>query len=444
MNTEFVDTRQFFSTAHKLQNWALFWVLSLLCSYEGFIQYFQPKGFNAFKLFIAGIMLIAFCLLVRIAWRCIQHKSTFSWFFIFYYAAYIAYCIITVLRSARPDVQVIANLIGNHTTGLGLLVPLIAVAGDRIINYDVLLRTGLKLIGVGILLTPLGLVSGRLGLFASPFVQFSYLLLPFWLYLNKKQRQLLIAGLVACLLVSLLTNVRAVLMREFLLIGCFMTFYTLRQISVMTIVIAIMTVGTMVTLTMYADDITRLFAQREIDVFGIKIDNDQNRAWMYEEVYGDLDKKSDLLFGRGALGKYFSAFFYATYEYQGDSADDYNRYNIEVGLLAYLLKGGYVLVWSTLFLLLVAGFLGVKTANNTFVKGLGIVLLCHVAGMFIENYPKLAAYDVIIWLYAGACLSTTMRISKDPFQSFRQQPRHRRTPSVQAIPDYQPSLTIPV
>lgn len=437
MDTVHAAPRQFFNTAHKLQNWGLFWVLALLCGYEGFIQYFQPKGFNAFKLFVAGAMFVAFCLLIRIAWKCIRHRSTFSLFFTFYYSLYLAYCVITVVRSAEPDVQVIANLIGSYTTGLGLLVPLIAVAGDRIINHDILLRTGLKLIWVGILLTPLGLAEGRLALFASPFVQLSYLLLPFWLYLDKKQRQLLIAGLVACVLVSLLTNVRAILMREFLLIGCFWAFYTLRQKSVVTIVAAIMAVVMVVTLTIYADDITSLLAQREINVFGIKIDNDQNRTWMYEEVYTDLNNKDDLLFGRGALGRYFSEFFYSTYEYEGSSADDYNRYNIEVGVLSYLLKGGYVLVWSTLFLLLAAGFLGLRRANNTFVIGLGIVILCHVIGLFIENYPKLAAYDVIIWLYAGACLSATMRASNDPFQSFRPQTQRRRSPSTQATPHHQ-------
>ena len=409
----------------------------LLCGYEGFIQYFQPKGFNAFKLFVAGVMFVAFCLLVRIAWKCIRHRSTFSWFFTFYYALYLVYCVITVMRSAEPDVQAIANLFGSYTTGLGLLVPIIAVAGDRIVNHDILLRTGLKLIWVGILLTPLGLAEGRLALFASPFIQVSYLLLPFWLYLDKKQRQLLIAGLVICLLVSLLTNVRAILMREFLLIGCFWAFYILRQKSVITIVADIMAVVTVVTLTIYAQDITSLFAQREIDVFGIKIDNDQNRVWMYEEVYADLNNKGDLLFGRGALGKYFSEFFYSVYQYEGSSADDYNRYNIEVGVLSYLLKGGYVLVWSTLFLLLAAGFLGLMKAKNTYVIGLGIVVLCHVVGIFIENYPKLAAYNVIIWLYAGACLSATMRASKDPFQSFRPQNHYRQSPPIQATLDHQ-------
>lgn len=440
MDTVPVDARKFFSTAHKLRNWGLFWILLLLCGYEGFIKYFQPKGFNAFKLFVVGIMFVAFCLLVRIAWRCIRHRSTFSWFFRLYYALYVGYCFIAVMRSAELDAQVIANLLGNYTTGVGLLVPLIAVAGDRIINHDILLRTGLKLIWVGILLTPLGLAEGRLALFASPFVQLSYLLLPFWLYLDKKQRQLLIAGLVACLLVSLLTNVRAILMREFLLIGCFWAFYTLRQKSVVTIIAAIMAVVTMVTLTIYADSLTSLFAQREIDVFGIKIDNDQNRTWMYEEVYADLNNKDNLLFGRGALGKYFSEFFYSTYEYEGSSADDYNRYNIEVGVLSYLLKGGYVLVWSTLLLLLAAGFLGLMKAKNTFVIGLGIVILCHVIGMFIENQPKLAAYNVIIWLYVGACLSATMRASNDPFQSFRPQTQRRRSLSIQATVAYQPTF----
>lgn len=440
MDTVQLDTRQFFSTAHKLQNWGLFWILSLLCVYGGFIQYFQPKGFNAFKLSIAGIMFIAFCVLVRIAWKRIQAKTSFSYFFSFYYTAYILYCLITVMRSAEPDVQVIANLIGNYTTGLGLLVPLIAVAGDRIINFDVLLRTGLKLIWVGILLTPLGFVQGRLGLFASQFIQVSYLLLPFWLYLNKKQRQLLVVGLVACLLISLLTNVRAMLMREFLLVGCFMAFYTMRQKSVMTIVATMMAVLAMITLTIYADDISHLLDQREINVFGIKIDNDQNRAWMYEEVYADLSNKGDLTFGRGPLGKYFSAFFYSVYEYEGSSADDYNRYNIEVGVLSYLLKGGYVLIWSTLFLLLMAGFIGVTRSNNAFVIGMGIVILCHVIGMFIENYPKLATYDVVIWLYVGACLSASMRASTDPLQPFFRRTQYSQATSLRAIPDYQPTL----
>lgn len=407
-------------TSHRLRNWDFFWILTLLCIYTGFIQYFQPKGFNAFKISIAGTMFIAFCLLVRIVWKSVRRRSTFSRFFASFYTLYLVYCIITICRSAEMDTQVIANLLGNYTTGLGLLVPIIALAGDRIINYDVLLRTGLKLVWVGIFLAPLGFIEGRLALFSSPFIQLSYLLLPFWTYLNKKQKQLLIAGLVVCALVSLLTNVRAILMRELLLIGCFVTYFLLRKKSVITILAAISAVLLVVLLITYADTLSSLFAQREIDVFGIKIDNDQNRAWMYEEVYADLNHKNDLTFGRGPLGKYFSSFFFSVYEYSGSSADDYYRYNIEVGILSYLLKGGYVLLWSTLFLLIAAGFLGLTKANNPFVVGLGITILCHSLGMFIENYPKLSAYDVVIWLYVGACLSNTVRASKDPLEGLKQ------------------------
>jgi hypothetical protein len=436
MDTRPINTRQLFNISHKLQNWSLFWILTLLCGYEGIIQYFQPKGFNAFKLLVASAMFIAFCLLVRMSWKRIKHRPSFSKFFLCYYFIYIAYCLITVMRSMEPDIQVIANLLGSYTTGLGLLVPLIAVVSDQVINHDILLRTGMKLIGVGILLTPLGLAEGRLALFASPFIQLSYLLLPFWLYLNKKQRQLLIVGLIACLFVSLFTNVRSMLMREFLIIGCFLVFHTLRKKSIMAIITVALALFTILTLSTFWGDIISMLSQREIDVFGIKIDNDQNRAWMYDEVYADLNNKSDLLFGRGGLGKYFSEFFYSVYTSEGTSADEYNRYNIEVGVLSYLLKGGYILVLSTLILLITAGFLGLTKAKSTFVTGLGIVVVCHVIGMFVENYPKLASYDLIIWMYAGACLSTTMRASNDPFQSFRPPVRLQRTFHIEATQDH--------
>lgn len=435
-----LETRPFIYAAPKLHKWSIFWILLLLCIYEGLIQYFQPKGFSFLKILIASAMLTAFFLLVRIAWARIQHRTTFSFFVIAYYTVYLVYCLITVLRSFEPDIQVIANLFGTYTTGLGLLVPVFALAGDRLINHDILLRSALKLIWVGIALTPLGLVEGRLALFASPFVQLSYLLLPFWFYISPKQRQVVIIGLIASLFVSLFTNVRSVMMRELLLIGCLWAFYTLRQKSIVTIIAAVVAIMAVFTLTLYADDISKLFLQREIDVFGIKIDNDQNRTWMYEEVYDDLSKKGDLLYGRGPLGKYFSAFFFSVYQSEGASADDYNRYNIEVGILSYLLKGGYLLLWSTLGLLLTAGFLGLVKANSPLVKGMGIVLLCHVVGMSVENYPKLAAYDVIIWLYVGTCLSISMRANREPFQPCDQPARPLPVQRIKSMPVYQATI----
>ncbi|GAB3555235.1 hypothetical protein [Spirosoma fluminis] len=418
MSTYLVTNRELLSYGKpKLEKWDLFWVLLLLCIYQGQIQYFQPKGFNIVKITIASALIIAFFLIIRIIKKRLRKNTTFSFFINLYLIIYLFYSLITVFRCFKVDVQVIANLLGNYSTGIGLLVPLMVFIGDKIKNHDILIRTGLKLTLIGIFLTPLGLINGRMGFFASPFVQVSYLLIPFWPYINKKQKLIVVLGLIACLLTGLFTDVRSVILREVLIVSIYTLYTTLRQKSVISYLTTIIASLTILTLVMYADDIVSLYGQREINVFGVKIDNDQNRAWMYEEVITDLKKGNDIFFGRGALGKYFSSFFYSVYQQQGESADEYNRYNIEVGLLAYLLKGGVVLLCSTLLLLLSASFMAFYKSKNLLIKGFGIIILCHTLVMIVENHPKLGVYDVIVWFFVGSCLSKTMRASFNPFLS---------------------------
>jgi hypothetical protein len=136
----------------------------------------------------------------------------------------------------------------------------------------------------------------------------------------------------------------------------------------------------------------------------IKIaEKSDTRTFLYVEVISDLMLTGELWLGRGSSGTYFSHYFLET----GD--DSYNRLTVEVGFLAYLLKGGIFAAALNIIIFVYSAYLSVYKSNNHYMRWVGFMLIVHVFILFFENLLALDLYNLCIWLFVGFCLSNNLR-----------------------------------
>ena len=88
------------------------------------------------------------------------------------------------------------------------------------------------------------------------------------------------------------------------------------------------------------------------------------RSFMTKEVILDLNSNNKILFGKGSLGTYYSNFFdnmqhYLPYKFQGNQS---LRFQIEIGFLHYLVKGGLFYIF---LIFLITFTISVKCLNHS-------------------------------------------------------------------------------
>jgi hypothetical protein len=149
-----------------------------------------------------------------------------------------------------------------------------------------------------------------------------------------------------------------------------------------------------------------------------------SRTFIYIEVISDLVNTGHLMFGKGGSGTYFSSYFQET----GEDTD--TRLTVEVGFLAYLLKGGMLAALLNVTLLLYASYLAVYKSKSRYVKWLGFLLITHVLLLFVENLVSLDLYNLCIWLFVGVCSSKEFQSMNDEqikeLLRFNKLPVHQR------------------
>lgn len=133
------------------------------------------------------------------------------------------------------------------------------------------------------------------------------------------------------------------------------------------------------------------------------------RTFLYNEFFDEF-KNSNLktiLFGKGALGTYYSPYFEQIYNSKVFSygGDFYIRSVSEVGIIHLLLKGGFVyfcLIFLILSIVLIKGF---RAANNKYIQYQIINLSIFFTYMTVENRPYFSFLYLCFWIILGFCSS---------------------------------------
>ena len=114
----------------------------------------------------------------------------------------------------------------------------------------------------------------------------------------------------------------------------------------------------------------------------------------------------DMIFGKGLNGRYY-------YPLLEDDFLNGWRYGTETGFYNIVLKGGYVMAFTYILLLLIPAYKGIFQAHN---------ILCNAGGFFIllslfELYPfgwlEFSLKFLAIWMMVVLCMNPNVRNMSD-------------------------------
>lgn len=382
----------------------------LLLIYEVVMVVFTLTGVTVAKLlttsilwFSVGICVVTFCNSYR------KLKYFFPRFAFNILKLIMFWNLINVGRGVLSDSGMITTALGNTYTSLALLVPFVIVFSIKKVNIKRLKDFVILLFIIGILLFIIFFVStgGELNAMQLKVLKLLFLPVTFLIttiYFEKSNNKIILLVIILLFYVAYESSNRTMMIREIALVfSLIMIFfykkYQFKWILKSTFIVLLLP---LVILQSSINNGESAIKNNLSNISDEEMSTD-TRTFLYLEVYQDLVKNNQLLFGKGANGTYYSDYF----EESGGSRD--NRLTVEVGVLALLLKGG--LIATILYLLIVstAIYYAFFRSNNYYVVGIGFTLFVYALLLFVQNSISYSISNVFIWFFIGVSLSKEIR-----------------------------------
>lgn len=385
--------------------------LLLIIIYELSMIIFRLDGVSISKLVITGfVWLSAGIAIYSFVKNYRKFKNRIPRFASNIFCLLIIWNLINIARSLYNSSGAITTLFGNVYTSLALLVPFVIVFSIQTINIQRINSYFLKLLKTGILLFVLFYALGggvfnvtQLRILNLLFLPVVFLITTIF-FEERKKKIIILIGSVLLFYVAYIYSSRTMMIRELLLITglipiYFYRIFNLKWILKITFILLILPF-VLIQSSMATGE---SFFQKNLPAFSNEEMSADSRTFLYLEVYKDLVKHNQLLFGKGANGTYYSNYF----DTVGGETD--NRLTVEVGVLAILLKTGLIGLTLYLLLLFAAIYYSFFRAKNYFVVGIGFMLFIYVLLLFIENLVGYSSYNLFVWFFIGVCLSNETR-----------------------------------
>ena len=140
----------------------------------------------------------------------------------------------------------------------------------------------------------------------------------------------------------------------------------------------------------------------DLSAFNVLADrfNQNTRSGVEDYFFTDFKGKTlDWIFGRGINGTYYCPVL------DGQSY----RNVIETGYLQFILKGGLILLFLYVYILLKGAFLGFFRSKNTICKAMSLFLFANVIFLFSGNTLEFSFRQILTWCCVMLCYSTSFR-----------------------------------
>lgn len=111
--------------------------------------------------------------------------------------------------------------------------------------------------------------------------------------------------------------------------------------------------------------------------------------------------------GKGLNGRYFFDLHLKSDRYNGW------RYVSETGYYNLVLKGGYLLAWTYILLLLYPSLLGIFKSRNTLCKAMGFIILLSLAELYPFGHLTFNMKFMVIWMGVAMLMSPEIRNMDD-------------------------------
>ncbi len=384
----------------------------MLLVYEIAMLIFHLNGLSLGKLIITALVWMSFGVTIReFVLNFDKLRKNIPTFPFAILMLLLSWNVINIIRTVLFNFGDITTVIGNTYTSLALLVPFVVIFGVNLSTIKILDKYyhGFMKLGI-ILFICFVVVNFGLRLNDTQTLVVFVLLQPVVFLITTLQFQpignklFLLLCSVVLVYMAYLYSIRTMAIREILLFTCFVGVFLYHRfkwkwvlyVSFLTLLLPFILVQQSIVTGESA--IKKYLSSSSDDDLSI-----DTRTFIYIELYADLVENGKLLVGKGANGRYYSDYFS---EVEGDSEI---RLNIEVGVLGLLLKGGFLAVVFNLIIFILAIWFAFFRSNNSYVVGLGFILIVHVVLFFLENIINYSSYNFYIWLVIGLCLSNNIR-----------------------------------
>jgi hypothetical protein len=395
-----------------MKNTSFFVALLTVIIYEILLRLINPFGVSFTKVGMTFLVWISCYLAISTflrEYRKIKFNLPDPAFYLF--AAIIIWNLLSILRSSLDGNQPLTTQFGNNETSLALLTPFCLAFSIEKSNLKTINSFLVGLIVIGLPTYLLFFVSARSGsnnyIYDKAFSVIFYgvfFLIPILPYQLNKAKLIIFLGSIVLSYLAIITEYRIMIVRIPLLYLSIVLVYLYRVFNLKLILyIAILSLSVPFYFLIESVVTDESAFQKYRPQTKNEDLNDDTRTFLYTEVYDDLKKSNQLLIGKGSSGTYYSTYFD---KYGGDTS---HRLSVEVGILALLLKGGYIAVFLNLSIFIVAIYLALFHTNNYFVISIGFMLIIHILILFITNYIDYTIYNVALWFFVGVCLSKEIR-----------------------------------
>ncbi len=375
-------------------------ILFALINSSIFIAY-PPIG--VIRLIIAGLMNISGMLLIIYFFKLSKRKSDISFYFKVLIPVLIIWSLYTIFVSFSLNVKSLITLFGHHFMGWAWMTPLAIVFGFNLRNWISLFNFYAKLLLIGAFVSlgayyiPAQNIYGLL----DWLVFFPVILLTFF-FQSKANKLILILAIFSYLLLTYFSGQRANIVFITLQLFFFaIEFFRFSKNNIYikgAVFLTASILAIFLALQVYSS-ISQLKSNSELTT--------DTRTFLFEELFADMSDK-ELITGRGALGKYYSPYFYYT-TINNLEGDHYIRSSVEVGYLEMILKGGYIMMTLYLLILLPAAYLGIFKSNNIIARMSGYYILSYLILWLVSYYPFYSPEFILVWVAAGTAISTSAR-----------------------------------
>ncbi len=319
-----------------------------------------------------------------------------------YYPIYIAlYSLFIVINLYKDFFNHAFNLITliNNPMAMLSVVPVFIFSVGANSNHLKNIFKLLMIIGVIFLFVWIIKLPGRIPYYEG--ILASNAIIPLFIIsiIKKENRLFAFALIFLAIPFSMVSDQRIILLKILVFFSLSVSLNMAKNSSVLKFII--MVVGCLIIYLMLNNLESVLnFFKAEIGSKGF--DANDTRSFLYNELFNDF-KKSELFFGRGFLGTYFSPYFLMLIKQSLDSSgDSYQRFSSEVGFLQLLLKGGFVfyfLYTLPLWYVSVRGIFGSSASKISFY--IAIYIFTELLLMFIGNTPYFGFQFSLLFFLAG-------------------------------------------
>lgn len=341
-----------------------------------------------------------------------RERTKFPAIFRLIFWGFIFVSLMAIVRSVRPEMKALTDILFIGTNGLALISPFWIFVGGSVPAAGHVIRLLPKIYLMGIVLVIYFYITRSADDFSTEFVNRNFLfpvgfMMLLWRVIPRYLLGMTTVGLVAFIFNAASMGKRYLLgvALAFILVFIFSVIFNRgslkfgkRRVLAAFLVIGMSSFSTLL-LSQYDEygDGAVSTAINKVAEKGLN----NSRDGLVEEFLDDLSPEETIL-GRGVLGAYTSKIVLTAEERGGRGATSLRR-NIEIGYLQIILKGGLLLL--TLFLVVSLQAFGriIGKRSNSLVFAAGCVVGIKLMEMFIFGLPSCNGDYALFWICVGIC-----------------------------------------